>query len=325
MLAGEPVADEVGHRGRRRFWIAGAVAVLMLGAGVSLAVLGHATSSGPEGVVRGYYGALERADAPAALGYGPVPKGSRALLSSAVLAEQQHIAPMSNFRVRQTWRAGSRAAVRVAYTLGFAGGAHGAHEVRDTVHLRLRGGVWRLTRVAVRTQLSVNAARERAAILGARIPRGYVLLFPGAVPIRFDTPYLALAPDAGSVDFHSPPSTPIRLVVSERGRHAARSAVRGALQLCVRRSSVGSGCPQPAGRFVPGTLHGTVAAAPRLHVRLSPSPAGVLDVTGRVRLRLSFKKLTFRNREVPGAGTFPVSLHARGYAVAPLTLAWIRR
>lgn len=322
MLAGEPAADAAVHRGRRRFWIAGAVAVLTLVAGVCLAVLGHATGAGPEGVVRGYYAALERADAPAALGYGRVPTGSRALLSSAVLAEQQHVAPMSGFRVRQTWSAGSRAAVQVAYTLGFA---RGPRDVRDTVHLRLRGGVWRLTRVAVRTQLSVTGAGERAAILGARIPRGYALLFPGAVPIRVDTPYLALAPAAGSVDFHSPPSTPVRLVVSDRGRHAARSAVRGALQLCLRRASAGSGCPQPAGRFVPGTVHGAVVGVPRLHVRLGSSAAGVLDVTGRARLRLSFTKLTFRNREVPGAATVPVSLHARGYAVVPLSLAWMRR
>lgn len=322
MLAGEPVEGAGRHRGSRRFWIAGAAAVLMLLAGVCLAVFGHAAGSGPEGVVRGYYAALERADAPAALGYGRVPKGARALLTSAVLAEQQHIAPMSGFQVRQSWRAGSRAAVQVAYTLHFAGGGH---PVRDTVHLRLRGGVWRLTRVAVRTQLSVSAARERAAILGAPVPPGYALLFPGAVPLRFDTPYLTLAPGAGSVDFHSPPSTPIRVVVSTRGRQAARHAVRGALQDCLHRSAVRAGCPLPAARFVPGTLRGAVRGTPRLHVRLATSTAGILDVTGRARVRLHYEKLTFRNREVPGVGTFPVSLHARGYAVAPLSLAWMRR
>ncbi|HET6876668.1 MAG TPA: hypothetical protein VFH38_04000 [Jatrophihabitans sp.] len=321
MLAGEPAEGAAVGRGVRGLRVTGVLAVLLLGAGICLAVLGHAAGSGPEGVVRGYYAALERADAPAALGYGTVPKGPRALLTSAVLAEQQRIAPMSGFEVRQTWRSGARAAVRVAYTLGFAGGAH---RVGDTVRLRQRDGVWRLTRVAVRTQLSLTAAGQRAAILGARVPRGYVLLFPGAVPIRFDTPYLTLAPGAGSVAFHSPPSTPIRPVVSWRGRSAARDAVRGALQRCWHRPSAGTGCPQPAGRFVPGTLRGTLLEAPRLEIRLDASAVGVLDVTGRVRARLHYRKLTFRNREVPGVGTFAVPLHARGYAVAPLTLSWMR-
>lgn len=308
---------------RPAYWVAAVLAALAVAGGVVLASAPASARSGPDAAVLGYFAALERGDASAAFGYGAVPRGSRALLTPAVLAEQQRIAPISEVRVLSTRVTRSRAVVRVQYLLGFATGQR-----LVTARVRLhRTGRWRLRQVALQTRLQVAPAGQRATLAGAAVPHRPVLLFPGAAPIRFDVPYLAVGP-SGSVTFGAPRRTVVHPVVSRAGQLAAVGAVAAALHRCLAPPRHGAppsaACPLPAGRVVPGSLRGTAMTpvGDQLHVRLAAAPAGVLEVTGQIVVRARYQRLTFRNEVVAGSGRVRLPVHARGYAVPPLRLRW---
>ena len=60
---------------RALYWSAVVLAVAVLAGGAVFAYLGYRSTAGPDGTVRGYFAALARADAPAALGFGRLPAG----------------------------------------------------------------------------------------------------------------------------------------------------------------------------------------------------------------------------------------------------------
>lgn len=309
---------------RVAYWAAAVFAALLTVGGVVLATSaasGAGSGNGPAATVTGYFAALQRGDAAAALGYGPPPSGSRALLTPAVLAEQQRVAPIRGVSVRVVRRSGSRAVVHVRYLLDFAAGQRVV-----TSSLRLhRSGSWRLRQVAVRTRVQVASASERATLAGAAVPGSPVLLFPGAAPVRFDTPYLAVGPSGGSVAFGAPPTTVVRPVVTQAGRLAAAGAVSQALNRCVTAAQPDPACPLPTERFIPGTVHGQVLGrlSDDLHVRLRATPAGLLDIAGHAPVRVRYQRLTFRDRVVTGQERFALPVHAQAYAVAPLRIRWV--
>jgi hypothetical protein len=309
------------RRCKRVYWACVLVAVVLFVGGAAIAYLGYAETGGPDGAVRGYFDAIARSNAPDALAFGDVPTGPHRLLTSTVLREQQQIAPMRHFAVESTSRNGSKASVTVRYTLAFPGDDE---PVTSTVPVVQKDGDWRLTQAAIPTQLSVTKAAQRATILGTQVPEDTALLFPGAVPIRFDTPYLQLDPTQDSVAFGANPTTLVDVMASREGEKQAVSAVSAVLKACL----AGHGdvrCPQPSERFVPGSLRGTVAAPlDRLAVSVESGAAGVLGVTGSVRVTGTYRRLDFENRAAAGHGNVTLPIHARSYAVPPLAIAWTR-
>lgn len=316
-------ASPPGPRRRPRlFWSAVVVATLLLGGGVVVAALGYAQTSGPDGAVRGYFAALARADAPAALGFGDLPSGPHTLLTSTVLSAQQRIAPVERFSIRTTRRNGDRANVEVEYTLAFPGDDQ---KITDTVAVRRVGDQWRLASTAVATQLELVSALNRATIVGAGIPQGTVLLFPGAVPISFDTPYLQLQPARDSVSVDVGVTTQVVVVLSDRGTRAVATAMTAALRSCLA-AGADLRCPQPSERFVPGSVRGALAGPveEELSVRLADGPNGSLEITGEVQVRGSYRKLGFDNRAITRSGQFLLPVHATAFAVAPVQITWTR-
>jgi hypothetical protein len=308
---------------RRWFYWSGVVlGVLLLVGGGAVAVLGYAETSGPGGAVRGYFAALTRGDAADALAFGDVPAGPHTLLTGDVLRAQQRIAPLRKFSIVATHRSGDKARVSVRYTLAYA---TGAQTINAGVGLHRSGGDWRLDRVAIPTTLELDRALHRATIVGAGIPEGDTLIFPGAVPITFDTPYLQLNAAEDSIGFGTQPDTEVFVEVSRAGRTAAVGAVGDALRSCLT-GGADVRCPQPSERYVPGTLRGTLTEplAGNLTVTLTDSPDGVLDVVGSQPVRASsFRRLTFTNQPVAGRGRVVLPVHARAFAVRPLTVAWV--
>ena len=126
------------HRGW--YWLAMLAAVAALISGTVVAVLGYVHTSGPDGAVKGYFEALERSDAAAALGFGDLPNGSRALLSTDVLREQRSIAAISSVTITSVTRNGAEASVGVRYVLAF-------HDVRmnvtDTIGVHTSNNSWK--------------------------------------------------------------------------------------------------------------------------------------------------------------------------------------
>jgi hypothetical protein len=289
-------------------------------AGTTLAVVGYAETSGPGGAVRGYFAALARGDAAGALALGDVPAGPRALLTDDVLRAQQRTAPVQHVTIRRTTRDGDRARVAVRYVLGYRGSPQ---TVDSTVGVHRAKAGWRLDQAAVRTSFDVDRAVQRATVAGAAIPDGDALVFPGAVPIGFDTPYLQLDAAEDTVSLGHQGGVRVYVEVSPAGRAAMLAAVRRSLTACL--TAGGAGCPLPTERYVPGSIRGQATGdlAKNLTVELSGSDAGVLEVRGEQPVRASaWRRLTFANRAVTGSGTVVLQVHARAYAVSPLRLVW---
>lgn len=271
--------------------------------------------------MRGYFAALARADAPTALAFGDLTRDvPHTLLTDDVLAEQQRIAPITDVTVDQTKRKGDRATVRVRYTLGFPGKPQ---QVSATVPLHAADGDWRMDHAAIETQLLLGQAAQRATVLGAGVPDGTVAVFPGAVPVRFDSPFLQLDGAQDSVSFDSGASTQIVVVVSPAGKRAAAQSVARALQACLG-TRADPRCPVPSARAVPGSLRGTVAGAleNELAVEVTADSVGSLDITGKVRVNGRFRTLGFTNTVRTTTGAFGLPVHARAYGVDSLTIVW---
>jgi hypothetical protein len=304
---------------RAWYWIAVLAALAAVVAGVAIAYLGATADRGPAGTVADYFAALRRGDAPAALALGDVPDGPHDLLTSAVLAEQQRLAPIEAVSIGATDRTGSRASVTVRYRLGFPGAPR---QVTDTVPTVERGGRWQLARTVVAVTLRLTQAVDRASVLGAPLPDGTTLLFPGAVPVRFDSPYLALAPGS-AVSFAGPGEDDLQVQVTPAGRAAVLGAVATALRRCVQ-AGADPRCPLPSERFVPGSLRGSVGGdlADRLTLSVPPGAEAAIRVAGQVRFTGRWRALTFENVAVARSGEVELPVAAAVPAVAPLRVAW---
>jgi len=208
-----------------------AVAVFVTGGTVALA--NYLDTSGADGAVRGYFAALQRGDAAAALGFGDIPDGPRTLLTSTVLHEQKRIAPIRDVTITRTASESNQATVGVHYVLAFP---DGPQSVDDSVAVYKRDGSWRLSHAAVATRLNLLGASERATIVGAPLPTDVVLVFPGAAPIRLDTGALALDTDTAVVrmDTHDGADTSIVVVATDAGMTMVRNAVAGPTEINTR-------------------------------------------------------------------------------------------
>lgn len=314
-----PVAPRRSRRGL--FWIAVLLALLALVFGVVVAYLGYTASGGPEGAVRGYYAALAGGDAPRALAYGDAPIGSRTLITSTVLREQQRIAPLRDFQIIATDQRGSQAHVTVGYTLRFA---TGTEQVTDTVAVHQVNGDWRLVTPAVPTTISVQQAIDRMTFLGGAVPDGPVLLFPGALPIRLDTPYLQLSSGSGSVSFATGTVTNVTVDVSAAGRAAVATALQAKLHGCFAAAKPDPLCPVPNDQIVPGSMHGRLTddLSSAMSVSLDSSATGEIAVSGQVNFTGSYSQLSFDNVASTHSGQLLIPLSSVTFAVPPVSLRW---
>lgn len=290
--------------------------------GSVVAYNGYERTAGPQGVVRGYFAALARSDAASALGFGELPGGPHNLLSGAVLHEQERIAPISQVHIVGVQQRGAKASVTVRYRLGFASGAR---QASDVVAVYERGSTWRLARTAIATTLQLGQALDRATILGGAVPDGPTLLFPGAVPLRFDTAYLELDPAHAEVHFDAGAQTQLTAQVSAAGGAAVRAALGRALDGCLTRGAKADPrCPLPSERYVPGSLRGVLAApiGTDVTVHLLANAAGVIAVEGGASFRGSAQVLDFDDVAVTRTGTVQLQFAATTYATKPLVIQW---
>lgn len=307
---------------RRRLSLAGVLlGTALVACGAVVAVCGAAATDGPADVVRDYFAALARGDAAHALAYGTVPPGPRRLLTATVLREQLHIAALQDVAVEETERHGDRATVTVHYAMAFA---DGAVPTSTSVALHRTRGEWWLDRTAVGAVLAPSTARERLTLLGAPVPSSRTLLFPGALPITTDTPYLELVPTLDYVSFGTPSTLGVSVRVSDAGQAAVRTAVRTALSRCLAGTTAELTCPLPTNRYVPGTVRGTLNGPLGGLVGLDRNdPAGLLTFAGTPTITGSWQRLDFHNVPRPERAQVQLDVRASGYAVAPLRMRWM--
>jgi hypothetical protein len=311
-------------RRRLRYWLAVLLSLAALAGGAVLAYRTYRAATSARGVVSAYFAALQRGDAAAALGLGDVSSGPHELLTPAVLRAQLAVAPIAHVRVGADKLAGSHGTVHVTYVIAFPAEPQ---QVADDVPVVRRGGAWRLQRSAIVTTLSMPAASDRADILGKSLPLGDpVSMFPGAVPVHFDTPYLEASAVQDFVTFATGDSLSVGVQVSAAGRRALVGIVERALRSCLTTAHPDPACPLPDDTYVPGTLHGTPPQLldKDLDINLAPDAAGLLDVSGLINVDASYDKLSYANVAQPGHGSVTLDVEAHAYAVAPLKLAWSR-
>ena len=237
-------------------------------------------------------------------------------------AQQQvgRIGPVSVVAVDQAART---AVVSVHYSITFASGTG---VVDDHLTLTEHGRSWRLTQTAVPVDLTLPTAQHRASVAGAVIPAGRPLVFPGAVPIAFDTPALQLS-DAGRIAHFDDAKRPaLGVTVSPAGRAVVSDAVVTALRACLTSPDPDPLCPIPTGgRAVPGTVHGaaTDAVLADLAVTVASDANGRLVVTGHVPVTGSYAELTFDNqRATRQVISYPLAIRAHASAVTPDDIVW---
>lgn len=311
------------RRHRLVFWVAILVALTAMVGGTALAVTSYLDATSPRSVVEGYFAAVVRGDAAAALAYGPPPDGRQDLLTSDVLRAQQDIAPISGVAVLDVRETGERASVDVSYRLGFASGLT---PVTDTIALTRTGREWWLAEVAVPVRIQLSGASNRSSLAGAEVPVGRHLMFPGPLPIRFDTEFLALQEESRVVRFAEATDLPEPVELTEAGREAVGAALDAALDACLAGTAeTPTLCPLPPDvRAVPGTLRGTVSepASTVLSLRVQPGPDGLVHISGEVEVSGEYQQLDFNNQQVTESGPVTVNVIAACYVTAPETIVW---
>jgi hypothetical protein len=301
-------------------WFALAMAVLVLLGGASVATGAVLSGGSPETVVRGYFAALADGDAAGALGYGQVPPGRHTLLTPAVLAAQNSFGQVQDLAIRHVVVAGSTAEVDVRYTVALR---TGPVRVSDAVHLVRRDSGWRLLRSAVPVRLAAGNGRELASIAGAALPGGRVLMFPGAVPVGFDTPNLLLAAGSRVLRFADSGYLNVGAAVSPAGRRAIVPALIAALRACLAgRAAAEELCPLPdSAAGVPGSLRGRVFGEPTLTLRVQ-SADGRIDIRADVPVYAAYQQLDDNNL-ASSQSVETASVSAFCYASSPAAVSWV--
>lgn len=304
---------------RALFWIAGLAAAIALCGGSAFALIEHHGNSGPASAVEGYFAALARSDAPAALAYGAVPDGPHDLLTSPVLAEQQRLAPLHDVRIKEVVQDGSRATVHFSYLLGTA---RARRHVSGAVGVVEQSSGWRLAESAVATTVTLDQAADRISFAGVSVPDGRTLVFPGMLPIRFDTPYLRVRPGSADVWFGGPDETVVQVEATAAARVRLTAEVDARLKLCVSGAPAALSCPLPSGRFVPGSLRGRIVGGTSagLTFRVGAEAAGTIETSGTVGFIGRYRRLAYDNVASTHVGPLQLPVSVTSYAVAPLSV-----
>jgi hypothetical protein len=298
------------------------VAVLALVGGIAFAVAALTEVTSPRSTVADYFAALRRADAPAALSLGPRLMGDTRLLTSAVLREQQQLGPISGVRVGDTTENGSRATVAVSYSVGGV-----APTTRnETVVLHRKGNGWELDRSSSLVRVHLLNAAHRTTLAGSAVPSTPVHVFPGVLPLRFDTAALQLDPKAPTITLSADADLNVAVVLSAAGRRALADQLDSAVAACLRKPLAPCLLEATATRTVPGSLRGTVSAPPSAdppQLVLSATDAdGLVTASGTFKADAQWTVLDFENQPEQRHGTVSVDYRARLFVSEPGTIVW---
>ena len=236
--------------------------------------------------MRGYFAALARSDAPAALAFGRLPAGPHDLLTSQVLAEQQHIAPMRDVQIGSVTRFGGARNGAVLVPAAFRTREPHGHLARSRSPTAARAGGWPRPRWPPR---STSTRRSTAARSPAQPSRTAArCCSPGALPVRFDTtvPAARSRPPA-QVRLGGRAHVTLGVRADRRGPGASRGSGSQAADRVRVRTAAEPACPLPSTGIVPGSLHGQLVGtvAHDLKFTVSSDAAGSIEATGSVAFR----------------------------------------
>jgi hypothetical protein len=305
----------------------GLLALAALVVGSTAAAVSITRSSSPTGVVRHYFDALAAGDAPTALRYGPVPTGDHAFLTSTALAVAHQIAAMSDVATGPATVSGRTARVTATYLLTPPAAPGRPSHQSVSVGLHKHGHGWALDTTAATVRVVVSTAGHRATLAGAPVPAAPVALFPGPVPLQFDTGLLAQPPGSNYLSLASSGDVRIGPELSAAGIKAVEAGITAAFRTCLSQAgAAAASCPTtPDGeRVVPGSLRGTLAGSaftvrPQLDV---DDADGMAQASGTFSVRGRYQALDFNNVASTRSGPATVSFRASVYVSAPGVVRW---
>jgi hypothetical protein len=307
--------------------LVGVLAAAALVGGSAVAVMTAIRVAPATDVVEQYFAALRAGDAPAALSYGETPAGDRSFLTSAALRVQNQLAAIGSVQVDPATVTGRTARVPVTYTLTPAAAPTRPSIQTTDVALHRRGRGWALDRTAAVVRVLPVGAGRRATLAGAAVPVQPVALFPGVVPVRYDTSLIEQQLNSGNLTLTSTAPVKVGAQLSESGRSTVEAAVRKAFTACLARPTAAASrscplTPTTAGRLVPGSLRGSLRRS-----TFDVTPA-LRDADGLVRTSGSFfvdgryRTLDYDNLASTYTGTAEVNFVATVYATTPGTVRW---
>ena len=299
------------------------VSVLVLVGGVVTAVASYLQIESPRQVLQSYFAALRAADAPRALGYGRPVSGDTRYLTSAVLAAQQRLAPVGVPTVLSEERSGPAAKLTITYSIG------SDRPLQEQVVLHRDSRRWRLDTPAPTVRLDIGPAAHRANLAGLAVPTGAVALFPGVVPLDYDTDNLQVRSHSDRVTFTATGILQVTPELTTAGRDAVTTGVKAAMTKCLDEgSSAPPNCPLTpvSQRTVPATLRGEVtdldlSSDPEL---VSSDADGLVQIAGTFTVTGSWQTLDGNNQAVRRTGAAAVQMTARAYVTVPAEIAWVR-
>lgn len=319
-----PVQQRRWRRSKRRLIIA-AVAVVMLATGGTVGVLALVHVYSSTSIVADYFRALQSGDAAKALSLGTAPAGDTHLLTSAVLRSQAKAGPIEDVRINGSSSDKRKSRVAISYRIG------GVSPVsrNESITLHRKGKGWELDRTSSLVTVHVGTAAHRVTIGGGAIPSGAVRMFPGLVPVQFDTPALQTDGRPAAVSLATNSDAEVDVGLSAAGQKALGAGVDVAAQRCLGPSAASVLCPfaPEQSRAVPGTLRGTISTLPSAATpsyQLDPKSAdGLVSVTGSFTVSATWTSLDFENQPKPSKGRVEISYDAQVYVSQPDTVEWM--
>ncbi len=242
-------------RGRRRLvWglAIGGVVLLLVGAGV-LAARGKAEREADQraaavAVVEEYLGAVAAADADRVRELLPdyLDDGSTALITDEVLAASAALAPLTDIQVALVSVTESEyhpeAEIRATYRLG---GDQAVQTFAMSGSVSSGGTEWNMVG-STATYSGASLDGIEVAVNGQVAPSGddeLHLVVPGAYQVTATSPYYRL--DQADLRLTDPSSSQLRDIVptlTDEGKQAFRTAVRGAVDACLASKDLVAGC-----------------------------------------------------------------------------------
>ena len=158
--------------------------------------------------------------------------------------------------------------------------------------------------------LTLLQAADRASFAGAVIPFDSTLVFPGAVPITFDSPYLRLTLATDQLTLSQSSDVELSAELTPAATSAIVHQLNTLLTACGRAAdaadaSSGARCPVPSPQFVPGSMSGTLMSQPSdLTLGVASSSTGLITITGEADFDGSYRMLDFNDVAHARTGSF---------------------
>jgi hypothetical protein len=294
---------------------------LLLVAGVVVAVVSHLQIAGPSAVVRSYFSALRTGDAAKALSFGAAPSGNTSYLTSAVVQAQSRLGVLGEPTLTSVTHSGDTARVGVTYTVG-------TKTLTDQITLHRTSRHWQMDATTASVSVDVGAAAHRATMSGLDLPTGAIDLFPGAVPVVYDTPDLSQSPTSDLVSLSATGVLRVRAQLTDAGSDAVVQSLRAAMTACLGQGAQApASCPltPTADRAVPGSLRGTIATvdAPNPATLVTGDADGLVELDATISVTGTWSVLDFNNLAVKKTGTAVVPVTGRTYITAPQSVLWV--